>query len=167
MSSLPQTIRHTVQLHGDKIATRFGSRSQSWREFQDRIARLATGLLSLGVEQGDRVAVLALNSDRYYEFYFGVSWAGAVFVPINTRLAPAEFVHWLSDSGSKAVFVDDSFLSAIAEIQDQLEAVQYYVYMGDGELPEGYLAFGDLVENHHPARPSGQQPHPGRCRSCA
>jgi long-chain acyl-CoA synthetase len=156
MSSLPQTIRHTVQLHGDNIATRFGSRSHSWREFQDRIARLATGLYGLGVEEGDRVAVLALNSDRYYEFYFGVSWAGAVFVPVNTRLAPAEFAHWLSDSGSKAVFVDDLFLPAIAGIKDQLESVKHYIYMGDGELPEGYLAFEDLVENHQPARPSNR-----------
>jgi len=154
MSSLPQTIRHTVQLCGDKTATRFGDRSQSWREFQDRIARLATGLHGLGVEDGDRVAVLALNSDRYYEFYFGVSWAGAVFVPVNTRLAPAEFVHWLNDSGSRVVFVDDSFLPAIAEIRDQLETVQHFVYMGDHLLPDGFLAFEDLISNNAPASPT-------------
>jgi long-chain acyl-CoA synthetase len=154
MSSLPQIIRHTVQLRGDKTATRFGGRSQTWREFQDRIACLASGLHGLGIEEGDRIAVLALNSDRYYEFYFGVSWAGAVFVPVNTRLAPAEFVHWLNDSGSKAVFVDDSFLEAIAEIRDQLETVQHLVYMGDGEQPDGCLAFEDLVANHAPAGPS-------------
>ena len=46
-----------------------------------------------GLAKGDRVAILALNSDRYYEFYFGVAWSGGVFVPVNTRLAPAEIVH--------------------------------------------------------------------------
>ena len=154
MSSLPQIIRHTVQLRGDQTATRCGGRSQTWVKFQDRIARLASGLHGLGIEEGDRVAVLALNSDRYYEFYFGVAWAGAVFVPVNTRLAPAEFIHWLNDSGSKAVFVDDAFVPAIAEIRGQLATVQHFVYMGDGELPDGYLAFEDLVANHAPARPS-------------
>jgi long-chain acyl-CoA synthetase len=154
MSSLPQIIRHTVQLCGDKTATRFAGRSQSWLEFQDRIARLASGLHSLGIEDGDRVAVLALNSDRYYEFYFGVSWAGAVFVPVNTRLAPAEFVHWLNDSGSKAVFVDESFLEAIKEIRDQLESVQHFIYMGEDELPDGYVAFEDLLANRAPVAPS-------------
>ena len=139
MSSLPQIIRHTVQLCGDRTATRFGRRSRSWRELQNRVARLATGLHSLGVDEGDRVAVLALNSDRYYEFYFGVSWAGAVFVPVNTRLAPPEFVHWLNDSSSKAVFVDDTFLPTIAQIRDQLETIEHFVYMGDGDLPNGYV----------------------------
>jgi long-chain acyl-CoA synthetase len=150
MSSLPQIIRHTVQICGNQTATRFGGRSQTWREFQDRISRLAGGLHSLGVEEGDRVAVLALNSDRYYEFYFGVSWAGAVFVPVNTRLAPPEFVHWLNDSGSKVVFVDDTFLAAIASIQDQLETVKHLVYMGDGELPDGYHAFEQMVAGQSP-----------------
>ena len=114
MSSLQQIIRHTVQLHGNRVATRFAGRTRTWSELQNRIARLASGLHALGIEEGDRVAVLALNSDRYYEFYFGAAWAGAVFVPVNTRLAPAEFLHWLNDSGSKALFVDDSFLEAVS-----------------------------------------------------
>ena len=156
MSSLPQIIRHTVQLCGDRTATRFGARSQTWSDFQDRISRLAGGLHALGIEKGDRVAVLALNSDRYYEFYFGVAWSGAVFVPINTRLAPAEFVHWLNDSGSKAVFVDDSFVPAIAEIRDQLETLTHLVYMGDGEVPDEYHAFEQIIANHEPIAPSNR-----------
>jgi len=148
MSSLPQIIRHAVQLHGDSIATRYGDRSKTWRQLQERVARLAAGLNSLGIQEGDRVAILALNSDRYYEFYFGVAWAGAVFVPVNTRLAPAEFVHWLNDSGSKAVFVDDTFLPAIEQIREELESIEQFVYLGDGDLPEGYAGFEQLVADH-------------------
>lgn len=156
MSSLPQTICRNVQLHGDKTATRFLGRSQSWREFQDRISRLAGALQALGVEEGDRVAILALNSDRYYEYFFAASWAGAVFVPVNTRLAPAEFVHWLNDSGSKVVFAGDEFVPALAEIADQLDSVQHLVYLGESETPEGYIAFEDLVTGHRPVEPSGR-----------
>ena len=89
MASLQQIIRRTVQVGGNRTATRFNGRERTWAELQNRISRLAGGIRGLGVEEGDRVAILALNSDRYYEFYFGSSWSGAVFVPVNTRLAPA------------------------------------------------------------------------------
>jgi len=152
MSSLPQVIRRTVQVCGSKTATRFNGRTRTWVEFQERISRLAGGLHSLGVKEGDRAACLALNSDRYMEFsdrymefYFGVSWSGAVFVPINHRLAPAEILYWLNDSGSTVLFVDDTFLAVIAEIRDRLETVEHFVYLGDDEVPEGYRPFEELV----------------------
>ena len=159
MSSLPQLIRTNVQRHGDKIATRFNGRERTWHAVQDRVARLAAGLHSLDVGEGDRVAVLALNSDRYFEFYFGASWAGAVFVPVNNRLAPAEFVHWLNDSGSQVLFVDDNYLQAVAEIRNRLESVKHLVYMGDGDLPQGNgiaLVAGEGPVVHHEVHGNGR-----------
>jgi long-chain acyl-CoA synthetase len=150
MSSLPQLIRTNVQRNGDGIATRFKGRDRTWHALQERVARLASGLQSRGVGEGDRVAILALNSDRYLEFYFGVSWAGAVFVPVNNRLAPAEFVHWLNDSGSRVLFLDDAYLGAVAEIRKRLETVRDFVYMGEGEPPEGYLAYEELLNAQAP-----------------
>jgi len=145
MSSLAQVIRHTVQVSGHKMASRHNGREHTWTEFQDRIARLAGGLQKLGIGAGERAACLALNSDRYLEFYFGVAWSGAVFVPINTRLAPAEIVFWLNDSGSTVLFVDASFLPIINGIREQLKTVEHLVYMDDGELPEGCLYYEDLL----------------------
>ena len=101
MFSLTAALRRAAQLNPAGDALRHEGRSQPWRTFPDRVARLAGGLAALGVGPGDRVAVLALNSDYYYEFYFAVAWVGGVFVPINTRLAGPEIVHWLSDSGEQ------------------------------------------------------------------
>lgn len=151
MSSLAQVIRRTVQVRGRETATRFNGRTRSWVEFQQRIACLAGGLHGLGVQEGDRIACLALNSDRYMEFYFGVAWSGAVFVPINTRLAPAEVLYWLNDSGSSVIFIDDFFITTITEIRDRLKTVEHFVYMGDGDVPEGCLPFESLVTQHAPA----------------
>jgi len=150
MSSFPQVIRRTVQVCGGKTATRCNGRVRSWAEFQERISRLAGGLHSLGVREGDRAACLALNSDRYLEFYFGVAWSGAVFVPVNIRLASAEILYWLNDSGSTVLFVDAAFLTSITDIRDRLETVKHFVYLGDDEVPEGYLSFEELVEGHAP-----------------
>jgi len=119
-------------------------------EFQQRIARLAGGLQNLGLRDADRVACLALNSDRYLEFVFGVAWSGAVFVPINIRLAAAEILYWLNDSGSTVLFVDASFVPVIAEIRPQLETVEYFIYMSDDNPPQGFRSFEDLVTNHAP-----------------
>ena len=64
--------------------------------------------------------------------------------------APPEILYWLNDSGSKVLFVDATFLPAIAEIHTQLETIEHFVYMSDDTAPQGYLSFEDLVTNHAP-----------------
>src|SRR5215813_14858188 len=88
--SIVQSVKRNVQVRGNDTATIFGDRRHSWMEFRERAARLAAGLKALGVARGDRVAILALNSDRYLEYYVAVPWAGAVVVPLNTRWSEAE-----------------------------------------------------------------------------
>jgi acyl-CoA synthetase (AMP-forming)/AMP-acid ligase II len=73
---ISQTLRRSVQQHPDENATVYKERKQSWREFEDRVARLASGIRTLGIERGSRVAILSLNSDRYLEYFYAVSWAG-------------------------------------------------------------------------------------------
>jgi len=155
-SSLCQLIRRTVQLRPQSIATQFGERQRTWAELQDRITRLAGSMRELGVHDGDRVAILALNSDRYYEYYFAVAWAGAVFVPINTRLAPAEVAYWLNDSASSVLFVDETLLPSFRAAESQLESVNTRVYLGDGETPDGFLRHEDLID-HEPIPPSNRR----------
>ena len=96
---ISSTIRRNMQVNGKGTATIFSAREHSWNQFGERIAKLAAGLGKLGLDRGDRVAVLSLNNDRYMESYFGVPWGGFILVPINTRLAPPEIEFWLNDSG--------------------------------------------------------------------
>ena len=93
------------------MATSFNERTFTWKESLKRISKLASGIKKLGVNLEDRVAILAHNSDRYFEFIYSVSWLGGVFVPINTRLAPPEIQFWINDSESKVIFVDSNFSS--------------------------------------------------------
>ena len=78
----------------------------TYDEFADRCARLAAGLTALGVQHGDRVALLSANGHRYLEAFFGLPAAGMVLVPLNTRLAPAELAHIVQHSGSRALITD-------------------------------------------------------------
>ncbi len=143
---ISSTISRNMQVNGNGTATIFGGRQHSWSQFGERIAKLAAGLTNLGLERGDRVAVLSLNNDRYMESYFGVPWGGHVLVPINTRLAPPEVVFWLNDSGATVLMVDDAFVPMLPKIQDQLESVKHVVFLGDGPAPQGMLSFEGLLE---------------------
>ena len=64
---------------------------------------------ALGVGDGDRVAMLALNSDRYNEYLLAVPWANAVLNPVNFRWSVAEIAYALRDSASRVLLVDDMF----------------------------------------------------------
>lgn len=90
--NITQGLRRVLQTDPSVIATIDGERRRSWREVGDRVAQLAGGLHALGVAHNDRVAVLMLNSDRYFELYLGIAWAGAVIVPTNTRWSQAEIL---------------------------------------------------------------------------
>ncbi len=137
------------------LASVFGNRRRTWADLAERVARIAGGLRALGLEEGDRVAMLALNSDRYLEYFYAVSWAGCVFVPINTRLAPPEFVHWLSDSGSRALIVDDAFAKIVPELTPHLPGLERLVFAGEGETPSGMTGYEALAA-HGGVEPSAR-----------
>ncbi len=95
---LTQALHRAVQQRPDHIAVRFGERQRTFRQFADRVARLAGALQGLGMQEGARVAMLALNSDRYLEYQMAVPWGGGVLKPCNTRRPGAEILYSRDDS---------------------------------------------------------------------
>ena len=150
MLSFTNLLRRNVQIAAKETATVDGDRRRTWGELGSRVPRLGAALKELGVKSGDRVAMLALNSDRYYEYFFAVPWAGGVFVPINTRLAPPEIEYWLSDSESSVLFVDDAFAEIAPRMREACPALKTLIYAGDGETPEGFLSYEALIEGAEP-----------------
>jgi fatty-acyl-CoA synthase len=83
-----------------KVALIQAGRSRTYAELAENTTRLAHGLAARGVIRGDRVAFLGLNSVELVEMMFATAKLGAVFVPLNTRLAPPETAYILTDSGA-------------------------------------------------------------------
>src|SRR5688572_2484154 len=106
MFSLTQGLRRAVQIKPKATATSFAGRHRVWQQCLERVSRVAGALSALGIQRGDRVAILALNSDRYFELMYAIPWIGAATVPLNTRLAAPEIEYILADSGAVALFVD-------------------------------------------------------------
>jgi len=147
---ITQTLRRAVQIKAKGTATIFGERRQTWEQFEGRVARLAGALQALGVGREERVAILALNSDRYVEYFYGVAWAGAASNPVNIRLAPPEIAYTLDDSGSTVLFVDDAFAQMLPALRPLLTAVKHVIFMGDGPCPQGCLDYEKLLADNAP-----------------
>ena len=140
-----QGLRRAAQIKPNGTATVFRNRRRTWRETEDRVARLAAGLLKLGLTSGGRVAILSLNSDRYFEYLLAVPNAGCAVVPINIRLAVPEIAYILEDSGAEVLFIDDRFAPLLDALKGKIGSLREIVFLGDGTPPAGMCAYEDLI----------------------
>lgn len=114
--SLTQALRRNAELFPDRIATIAGERRVPWRSTLARVTRLAAALRRLGAEPGDRIAILALNSDRYIEALYATLWAGCIAVPLNTRWSPAETRFAIEDSEPALLLFNATFAAIAADL---------------------------------------------------
>jgi long-chain acyl-CoA synthetase len=104
MATMISPLRRATQVAADRTAVVCGDVRLSYAEMAERCGRLAGALRALGVEAGDRVAIVSPNCHRYLEVYQAVPGAGMVLVPLNHRHSEAELRYALEDSGTKVLF---------------------------------------------------------------
>ncbi|MEV5511029.1 class I adenylate-forming enzyme family protein [Streptomyces orinoci] len=96
-------------------------RSVTWAEFHRRTVALARGLAGLGIRRGDRVAVLSLDRVEVMETYFALARLGALFVPLNHSLTPAEVTGIVSRTGAAAVLGETALLARHPDLPVRLQ----------------------------------------------
>ncbi|VEG57906.1 AMP-dependent synthetase and ligase [Mycolicibacterium aurum] len=149
-------IEHAAAFHGEvEIVSRLPEgpvRRTTWRGVSEQSKQVANALAELGVQQGDRVATLAWNSDRHLALYFGVSGSGAVMHTVNPRLFPEQIVYIVNHAEDRVLFFDVTFAELVQQLAPQLDTVQTYVAMTDREhmpdipaIPDGRLLCWDDV----------------------
>ena len=116
---------------GSRTALVFREQATSYAELDERINSLAAALRAAGVEQGTRVAFLGDNHPSFLETFFAAGSLGAVFVPLNTRLAPPEIQFALQDSGS-TVLVNSLALDELAVRGSRGTGVELRFLVDDG-----------------------------------
>src|SRR3546814_2757923 len=112
-TSSPAGLAHAAVRAGDGLAVVDGDVRLTYAELRDEARSFGAGLVAVGVEPGDRVAIWAPNSARWIIAVLGTFSAGAVLVPVNTRFKGAEAAHILSRSGAKALVTVTDFLGKI------------------------------------------------------
>jgi len=141
-------------LSPDKVGARDLTRSLTFREWNERSCRLANALVGLGLEKGDRLAVLAYNCLEWMEIYAAVAKAGLVVVPINFRLIGSEVQYIVENSEAEAVIVQDDLLDRVETIRaEHLLPEDKYIHFG-GRRPPGYRSYEDLIAAGARSEPS-------------
>src|SRR5437870_6376921 len=123
----------------NKVAIVHGDRQYTYREFAERVNRLASRLRAIGMQKHDRVAFLCPNTPALLEAHFGVPAAGGILVAINTRLNSQEIGFILKHSGSQYLFVDDELYSLVEPLN--LEGIQIVRVADTGKADDPYEMF--------------------------
>ena len=98
-----------------------------------RAKRAANLLLSLGVAEGDRISILAHNNIAFIDLFYAVGKIGAVFAPLNWRLAANELVYIVNDCRPKVIVCDADFSETLAEMRPEI-AVDKVISLGDAQI---------------------------------
>jgi fatty-acyl-CoA synthase len=118
-------LRRSAYLFPEKSAVVCGDRRYTYKEFEERVNRVASRLREeANLLKGDRVAFLCPNSPPMLEAHFAVPAAGNILVSINTRLAKDEVKYIIEHSNSKMVFVDHELEELLEGVDDTVEVVR-------------------------------------------
>lgn len=132
MPYLADIPRVQAERRPNETAMWFEGKATSYSDLETRTNQVANGLLSLGIQPGDRIGYLAKNTDVYYEMLFGAAKARAVMNGVNTRLAPPEVKFILSDARARVLFVGKDFYAMIDQIKAELPDLKRIITL-DGE----------------------------------
>ena len=139
-AALADVLSHQARVRPDAPAIVFDDRVIDYVTLARRAACIAAGLASMGVGRGDRVGVLAKNSDRSIEILFGIVMAGAVATPINWRLVPEEVAYIVEDAGISFVFVEQEFAALLAVAASRRSVETLTIDHGGNDRYEDWLA---------------------------
>ncbi|MCX7568112.1 long-chain-fatty-acid--CoA ligase [Sulfitobacter sp. F26169L] len=149
-AGLTDILEEVARNHPDDPAVTFLGRTQTWADFAERARRQGSALRALGVGAGDRVGILALNSARFMEAFYGPFYADAVMVPLNYRWAVPEMIQCMEDCTPAVLLVDEEHVAQARKIKAHCAFCKHLVFIGEGPTPEGFLDYEDLLAQADP-----------------
>ncbi|MCT4558187.1 MAG: AMP-binding protein [Pelagimonas sp.] len=134
LRSIPALLQRNVERFGDKAAYRekeFGIwQTWSWKETQSEIEALALGLLNMGVNPGDHVAIIGRNRPYLYWSMVAAQMVGAVPVPLYADAVAEEMEYILSHCGARFVIAaDQEQVDKVIEVQEHLHQFEHMLYV--------------------------------------
>jgi fatty-acyl-CoA synthase len=115
LPTLSDAVKNHARIRPHALAVKDSSRELSYAAWDQRATALANGLAHMGLNKGDRVAVLAANGVEWMEIYAGLARAALVVVPINFRLSAPEVAYILNDSGARCLLAQREFANHLIE----------------------------------------------------
>jgi len=141
--NLSDWIEHQADFVPEKCAIRFAGRDLSYAELNRRMNQLADRLVNeLGVNHGDRVAYLGLNSPEMIVLLFACARVGAVLVPLNWRLSGPEHIHVLNHATPSALFAEPGFVENVETMRDAIFSIALVTF---GEARDSWIGYEALL----------------------
>jgi fatty-acyl-CoA synthase len=129
LASLWETIADAVP---DATALVQGNVRRSWREYEDRSARLASAFRASGLAANSKIGIYAYNSTEYLESQFGALKVRAIPISVNYRYTERELIYLLDNSDAEALVFDAQFGQRVAAIRDQMPGIKCLIEIDDG-----------------------------------
>jgi long-chain acyl-CoA synthetase len=143
-TGLGKMLEETVKKYRKKQALFFEGKEISFEQLNENVNRLANGLRKLGIEGGDRVAIMLPNIPEFVYSFFALQKLGAVAVPFNTMYKGREILHILNDSGARAIITLTNFAPLINELKPDVPSLEHIILTGERTLlfvhPESTVA---------------------------
>lgn len=156
-------VEENAHLFADSVAIIDGSTDNiiSYREFWSQTDAVAYGLTSIGIREGDRVALCLPNGAEFIISYFAVLKIGAIVVPFNILLTCNEIQSIIESSASKAIIAGDEIWEKLIPIREQLSELQTVIGVGHQKGSYADIRFEDwLLGNGHVAAAHLQEDQP-------
>jgi long-chain acyl-CoA synthetase len=143
-----QFLQQSAERFPDKVALVCDDQRLTYAEIEEQANRLANGLLALGVQRGDRVALWLPNSVEAVVAIFAILKAGAVFTVVNPTTKPGKLAYVLDNCSASALFAPGKNEAEITAVCRAVASLRFVVSCGQG-APQGRSASPDAVPFHY------------------
>lgn len=135
--------RHEQEGRGEKVAIYYEDQQITYREVREKVNQSGNALKELNIGLEDRVLLLMVDCPEFAYTFFGAMKIGAVPIPTNTLLKPADYQYLLNDSRAKAAVVSEELLGNILEIRSNLKYLQHIIVVG--KAAENCHSFDEII----------------------
>lgn len=119
--SLQQFLVETAKKYPTKVALHFNGKEMTYQEVYESALKFANYLKSIGIQKGDRVAIMLPNTPQSFISFFGVLFAGGIIVQTNPMYTEREVAYQMKDSGAKAIIALDILYPRITKVQNETD----------------------------------------------
>jgi len=127
----------------DKAAIVFEKKRHTFSQLNEKANRLGNALLKRGVQKGDRVAMLQVNTNQCVEVYFTVAKLGGIYVPLNFRAKGNELSYMLNSSEANTLLVGGRYIDLVNSIKPELKSVKNFISLDSPQ--EGMLNYEGII----------------------
>jgi len=139
-------ICRNAQIYPDRDAIVYKDIRLTHKAYKQKCDQVASGLKNAGVHQGDRIGIVAHNSDEYMILYGAAAKIGAIIVAVNWRFQADEVHYVLNDCTPKLVFAGSEYVQTVSEVKSKIKSIETCYTIGTEEIVAGFLPFSNLYE---------------------